>query len=72
MNKRILIFHSNIDELAAIRQILAKEGCEIMTASNWNTAAKLVSNIEIDYVLMDVQNDSMKQALLQTFKQSDR
>lgn len=71
MNKRILIFHSNIDELAVIRQILAKEGCEIITASNWNTAAKLVSNIEIDYVLMDAQSDSMKQALLQTFKQSD-
>ncbi|MBX7150627.1 hypothetical protein K1X84_03235 [bacterium] len=71
MNKRILIFHSDIDELAAIRQILAKEGCEIITASNWNTAAKLVSNIEIDYVLMDAQSDSMKQALLQTFKQND-
>lgn len=51
--KRILILHSDVEELATLRQLLAKSGFEVITASNWDTATRLASNLQVDYVLMD-------------------
>lgn len=51
--KRILILHPDIDELSAIRQVLVKSGYEVITASSWDTAVRLASNLQVDYVLMD-------------------
>ena len=60
VSKKILILNKNIDELSSIRQMFAKEGCEVITASNWETALKLVSNIEIDYLVLDAKNGDLK------------
>lgn len=60
MSKKILILNKNIDELSNIRQMFAKEGCEIITASNWDTAVKLFSKIDIDYVVLDVSSKAEK------------
>ncbi len=60
VNKKILILNKNIDELSQIRQMFAKEGCEIITASNWETAAKLFSRLDIDYMILDVRSIDVK------------
>jgi DNA-binding NtrC family response regulator len=60
MSKKILILNKNIDELSNIRQMFAKEGCEIITASNWDTAVKLFSKIDIDYLVLDVSSKAEK------------
>jgi PleD family two-component response regulator len=51
--KRILILHPDVEELASMRQLLVKSGFEVITASNWDTAARLASGLQVDYVLMD-------------------
>lgn len=40
--------------------MFAKEGCEIITASNWETAAKLFSRLDIDYMILDVRSIDVK------------
>ena len=60
MSKKILILNKDIDELLNIRQMFAKEGCEIITASNWDTAVKLFSNMDIDYLVLDVRGKAEK------------
>lgn len=57
VHTRILILNENIDALSAIRHVLAKEGCEVITATNWETAVKLVSNLDIDYVMLDARGE---------------
>jgi PleD family two-component response regulator len=51
--KRILILHPDVEELASMRQLLVKSGFEVITASNWDTAVRLASGLQVDYVLMD-------------------
>ncbi len=51
--KRILILHRDVEELASMRQLLVKSGFEVITASNWDTAVRLASGLQVDYVLMD-------------------
>ena len=60
MSKKILILNKDIDELLNIRQMFAKEGCEIITTSNWETAVKLFSNMDIDYLVLDVRGKAEK------------
>lgn len=57
MHTRILILNENIDALSSIRQVLAKEGCEVITATDWQTALKLVSSLAIDYVMLDARSE---------------
>jgi DNA-binding response OmpR family regulator len=60
VNKKILILNKDIDELSSIRQMFAKEGCEVITASNWETALKLISKIEIDLLVLDANSIDLK------------
>ncbi|KAB2877627.1 hypothetical protein F9K33_16005 [bacterium] len=61
MKKKILILNQNIDELSSMRQLFAKEGCDVITASSWETALKLISNIDIDYLVLDAKNKDFKE-----------
>lgn len=63
MKKKILILNHDIDELSAMRQIFAKEGYEVITASNWETASKLILNIDIDYMILDAKGKDFKEAI---------
>ncbi|GEM_PF-1256863 len=62
MGKRILIFNQDIEELSAIRKLFAREGCEVITATNWETAQKLINNLEIDYVLLNAKKKGLPEA----------
>ncbi|MBL7961818.1 hypothetical protein JNL27_16410 [bacterium] len=66
MKKKILILNQNIDELSTMRQLFAKEGCEVITATNWDTGLKLISNIDIDYIVLDANNKEFKEAFQKT------
>ena len=66
VNKKILILNHDIDELSSMRQMFAKEGCEVITASNWETALKLFSNIGIDYLVLDANNGDLKNLIQKT------
>ncbi|MBL7995404.1 hypothetical protein JNM05_08530 [bacterium] len=66
MKKKILILNQNIDELSAMRQLFAKEGCEVITATSWETALKLITNIDIDYMVLDARNREFKEAFQNT------
>lgn len=59
MGKKILILNQDIEELSAIRKLFAREGCEVITASNWETAQKLMNSIEIDYVLIETKHNTL-------------
>lgn len=59
MNKKILILNQDIEELSAIRKVLAREGCEVITASNWETAQKLMNSMNVDYVLLNTKNQEL-------------
>lgn len=59
MNKKILILNQDIEELSAIRKLLTREGCEVITASNWETAHKLMNSINIDYVLLNMKHQEL-------------
>ncbi len=63
MHKRVLIFNEDIEELSGLRQLLVKEGCEVITATNWETAKKLFSGIPIDYVLLDTRHEAIQTML---------
>ncbi len=51
MKKPILIIEENTVELRKLRKILAVEGYEIMTVTNYKTAEDICKKIEIGYVL---------------------
>ncbi len=59
MNKKILILNQDIEELSSIRKLLTREGCEVITASNWETALKLMNSINIDYVLLNMKHQEL-------------
>lgn len=46
-----------------MRQIFAKEGCEVITASNWETALKLILNIDIDYMVLNAKGKDFQAAI---------
>jgi PleD family two-component response regulator len=68
LEKKILLYNEDIEALSQIRKIFVREGCEVITASNWDTAVKLLSNISIDYIVMNVKNEKTKQSILNAFK----
>jgi DNA-binding NtrC family response regulator len=59
LNKKILILNQDIEELSLIRKLLTREGCEVITASNWETAQKLMNSIDIDYVLLNMKHQEL-------------
>ena len=63
MNKKILILNQDIEELSAIRKLFAREGCEVITASNWETAQKLMNSMNIDYILLNTRESGVAESL---------
>ncbi len=55
MKEHILIIDSDLQELRRLREILAREGYNIMTASDNKTAQELCARIPIKLVLADVK-----------------
>ncbi len=55
MTEHILIIDSNLQELRRLREILAREGYNIMTASDDKTAQELCARLPIKLVLADVK-----------------
>ena len=57
MQKKILVINSDLEALADVRQWFAKEGWEVVTASDWDMGATLAGKLYIDYVLIDSRNE---------------
>lgn len=55
MTEHILIIDSDLQELRRLREILAREGYNIMTASDDKTAQELCARLPIKLVLADVK-----------------
>lgn len=55
MSEHILIIDSDLQELRRLREILAREGFNIMTATDERTARELCSRLSIRLVLGDAQ-----------------
>ena len=51
MNEHILIIDNDKSELRKLRQILSREGYNIMTATDIETAVSICKNLPIKYVL---------------------
>ena len=51
MNEHILIIDNDKSELRKLRQILSREGYNIMTATDIETAVSICKNLRIKYVL---------------------
>ncbi|MCS6988964.1 MAG: hypothetical protein NZM06_05540 [Chloroherpetonaceae bacterium] len=55
MSELILIIDGDLQELRRLREILAREGFDIMTASDEKTARELCSRLPVRLVLGDAQ-----------------
>jgi PleD family two-component response regulator len=55
MTEHILIIDSDLQELRRLREILAREGYNIMTACDDKTAQELCARLPIKLVLADVK-----------------
>ncbi len=55
MTEHILIIDSDLQELRRLREVLAREGYNIMTASDDKTAQELCARLPIKLVLADVK-----------------
>lgn len=51
MSGFVLIIDSDTGELRRLREILTREGYNVMTASDWETARQLSEKIDIELVL---------------------
>ena len=51
MSGFVLIIDSNTEELRKLREILTREGYNVMTALDWETARRLSEKIDIEFVL---------------------
>ena len=51
MSRFVLIIDTNTEELRKLREILTREGYNIMTASDWETARQLSEKVNIELVL---------------------
>lgn len=63
LKEHILIIDSNTQELRKMRELLYKEGFNIMTASDLKTANDLIEKIEIKYVISESSVFSKIQSL---------
>lgn len=66
MKEHILIIDSNTIELRKLREILTREGFNIMTATDMATARDLITKIDIKYLisessfLNEIKNSELK------------
>lgn len=51
MESHILIIDDNTQELRKLREILTREGYNIMTATDYSTAMQIYNNIPVNIVL---------------------
>lgn len=51
MSGFVLIIDSDTEELRRLREILTREGYNIMTAADWETARQLSEKVEVELVL---------------------
>lgn len=51
MEKQILVIDNNSVELYKLRSILVKQGYNVLTAMDSQTAGELCANIHVDFVL---------------------
>lgn len=51
MSRHILIIDENTDELRKLRNVLSREGFNIMTASDMKTAKLICKNLDISFIL---------------------
>ncbi|MCB0832939.1 MAG: response regulator [Bacteroidetes bacterium] len=56
MKKRILILDDDLIELGTARQVLSREGFEIITATRLETAQRLLNKMECDFLLLNVRH----------------
>jgi PleD family two-component response regulator len=54
MEQQILIIDADIKELRRLREILTREGYNIMTATDKETAMQICQRVEIRFVLADL------------------
>jgi len=53
MEKQLLIIDNDSMELRRLREILAREGFNIMTATDMETALKIYTHVTISFILSD-------------------
>ena len=56
MNEQILIIESNTIKLRKLREILSKEGFNIITVTDRNSALNICSKIKIEYVIANPED----------------
>jgi len=54
MKKQLLIIDNDSLELRRLREVLAKEGFNIMTAMDMETACRIYKHVSISFILSDV------------------
>ncbi|HED11863.1 MAG TPA: response regulator [Caldithrix abyssi] len=60
MEQHILIIDDNTKELRRLREILSREGYNIMTATDWNTAERICDTLSITFVLANTRQIKLK------------
>ncbi len=53
MNDYVLIIESDTAALRRLREILTREGFNVMTAANWETARKISEKIGVKLILCE-------------------
>jgi len=63
MQKQILIVDENKEELRKLRKILSREGYNIMTAMDKETAIEICNNLDIAFILSSISILDLKKPL---------
>ncbi|MGH1362740.1 MAG: hypothetical protein ACRBF0_04230 [Calditrichia bacterium] len=53
MKQRVLIVHKDSQRLRKLRELFVREGYQIMTATNWQTARLISERISIELILCE-------------------
>ena len=74
MHKHILIIDDDTQELRKLREILTREGYDIMTATDIETATQIYQKVPIGFVLAKatVLGFSKEQSSSKSFKEKDQ
>ena len=56
MSEHILIIESNTNKLRKLREILSREGFDIMTVTNRESAVSICKKIKIEYVIANPED----------------
>ncbi|KAA3614151.1 MAG: response regulator [Calditrichaeota bacterium] len=63
MRKQILIVEENKEELRKLRKLLSREGYNIMTAMDKDTAIEICQNLDISFILSSTSILDLKKPL---------